>query len=70
MDILIEFLDIKGSKDTKIGVKHLNFSPGEDIKSKTKSYLNSLDKVTVKKLVQVYKHDFELFDYDPFEHID
>ena len=67
--MVIEILDIEGSDD-KIDVKHLNSSPGEDVKSKTKHYINSLDKDTVEKLVQVYRHDFQLFDYDPLEHID
>ena len=71
MKILLEILDINMPEDEKEqkDVKHLNSSPGDDIKSKTRQYLNSLDKDTVEKLVQVYKHDFELFDYDPLEHL-
>ena len=55
--------------DKKEEVEHLNRSPGEDIKVKTKKYLDTLSRESLRGLMLVFKHDFEMFSYDPYEHI-
>ena len=67
MDLLEVTLNPEDDKKEK--VKHLNRSPGEDIKVKTKKYLDTLSRESLRGLMLVFKHDFEMFSYDPYEHI-
>merc|ERR1711988_558131 len=69
--ILMDLLEVtlNPEDDKKKKVKHLNRSPGEDIKVKTKKYLDTLSRESLRGLMLVFKHDFEMFSYDPYEHI-
>ena len=35
-------------------------------KNKTLQYLSQIDKQKRDQLFEIYKHDFEMFDYDPY----
>ena len=35
-------------------------------KDKTMEYLSQIDKQKRDQLYEIYKHDFEMFDYDPY----
>ena len=66
-----ELLHVKVSPvdDKKEEVEHLNRSPGDDIKVKTNMYLETLSRETFAGLMSVFRHDFEMFNYDPYEHL-
>ena len=70
MRILLELLNVTVSPldDKDEEVEHLNRSPGNDIKVKTKKYLETFSRETFEGLVSVFRHDFQMFSYDPYEH--
>ena len=72
MRILLELLNVTASPspvdDKEEEVEHLNRSLGDDIKVKTKKYLETFSREPFESLVSVFKHDFQMFSYDPYEH--
>ena len=63
-DIKTIFNDILGVKLDK--VFHYNRGNGKGMKSKTLNYLDQLKKDQKKKFFEVYKRDFEMFEYDSY----
>ena len=45
---------------------HSNERNGDSIRNKTIKYIKELSEDTKKRLHEVYRHDFEMFDYHPF----
>ena len=75
-DLPIIFNDILGVKLSK--VLHSNDGKSQNEKNgkkeakekskkdKTLKYLSQIDKQKRDQLFEIYKHDFEMFDYDPY----
>ena len=75
-DLSIIFNDILGVRISK--VKHFNNAKNKDAKKerkekkkytkkdKTLKYLSQLSKLQREQLFEIYKHDFEMFEYDPY----
>ena len=63
--------DIKTIFNNILGVKldevsYFNRGNGRGMKNKTLNYLNQLKKDQKKKFFEVYKRDFEMFEYDSY----
>ena len=63
--------DIKTIFNNILGVKldevfNFNRGNGRGMKNKTLNYLNQLKKDQKKKFFEVYKRDFEMFEYDSY----
>lgn len=63
-DIRIMFNHILGVEIDE--VIHVNSGNGKSMKNKTITYLNQLSNDQKKKFYAVYKHDFEMFEYDSY----
>ena len=63
-DIKIIFNDILGVELDELF--HFNRGDGGSMKNKTISYLAQLNKEQKKKFYDVYRHDFQMFQYDSY----
>jgi len=63
-DLQVIFTDILNVELDK--EYHSNERNGDSIRNKTIQYIQELSEDTKKQLYEVYRHDFEMFDYRPF----
>ena len=64
-------LQLAGSEDPiPPSEHHINKSPGQESSMQlTQKYMSTLDRDQVKKLIEIYKFDFEAFGYDSGEFV-
>ena len=63
-DLQVIFTDILNVELDK--EYHSNERNGDSIRNKTIQYIQELSEDTKKQLYEVYRHDFEMFEYHPF----